>query len=328
MTFNGTSSSTPLTAGAIAVLLSKYWSLYVEDVEHVLEAACRDVSYDGVGGGGLWGYDIYSGWGRIDLGRSLRWLDAPAEAPYELVHEGDIGGSYSVGYENTGGMSFTAGEPYNCYNEYMSSGHYQAHRYDVRVDVVFDQEYVGDLYENDPHVWGVGLLSSGWSGMNPNFRIGWAGVVDGTVTRSGCQMQTFVYRLFTGLGQPIGWWPCRPEEVTVGYGLLGIPADVVDEVSKENQAERTERAVRIVDRGHEGVRFAIHGRPGDEVKCSIFEVGGRRVTDVVSTALVGSKLDVDWDGKNEDGEALGSGVYFVKVLIGPFERTQKILRWR
>jgi hypothetical protein len=318
MTFSGTSSATPLTAGAVAVLLSRHQTLHVEDCENLLESCCRDVTWDPVGGGNLVGYDEYSGWGRLDIGKSLRFADVSGN----WLHHGAASGSYSVARENTGGVNFVYGDPYNCEHDYLAAGRWYGYRHDVRVDVTFEQPYQGGPTGGAPRVWGMSETSTGWSAMNPNFRIGWSAVVPGTVTTTGCQMRTYVYDLYNNLGRPIGWWPCRPENVSVGYGLLGIPiaASVGDA-----RGRATTRNVTVRDRGAAGVEFELHGAVGDDVSCDVFDVTGRGVANVVAGILAAPERTATWNRRTDQGTRAGCGVYFFSVHIGDYSRTGKIV---
>lgn len=61
---SGTSFSTPLTAGLVALVFSANPSLAPDQVEHILESTAVDL--------GEPSYDIYYGWGRIDTSKALK----------------------------------------------------------------------------------------------------------------------------------------------------------------------------------------------------------------------------------------------------------------
>ena len=68
--FNGTSSSTPLVAGAIALILSIDKSLSINQVLELLEKNSDDL--------GKQNHDIYYGYGRLNL---LKLLNAVIKKP-------------------------------------------------------------------------------------------------------------------------------------------------------------------------------------------------------------------------------------------------------
>jgi hypothetical protein len=63
--------------------------------------------------------------------------------------------------------------------------------------------------------------SNGWSAANPNYEVGYCNVVWSNQTSA--ELQTFVYEVWTILGQYLGWYPTSPGSVTFGYSVLGIP---------------------------------------------------------------------------------------------------------
>jgi thermitase len=207
--FGGTSGAVPNVTGLAALILSTPGSdtLAVEDIEGIIEASCDDIRYDPlVPELDLIGYDEYSGWGRPNAEKVMQLLDCPG---YELLHYTATGG-YVVGQ--------TDYDPLVLYGEgWPAEGCYYAKRYDVRCDASFPATFsVG------PHVWGRGYgASTGWSGRTPNFRMGWCRVVPGTITQTGCQLQSFVYYVRDVWGTPIGWLPCPPNEVVFAYSALG-----------------------------------------------------------------------------------------------------------
>jgi Subtilase family len=319
LTFTGTSSATPLTAGAVAVLLMKEPWLYVEDCENLLEAGCRDVVVDPAGGGNLVGPDQYTGAGRLDIGKSLGIIDA-AYAPYELAY-GEAGGGSSIGLEGIWPQLMApTGDLYNCDNEELEGGYYVVNRHDVRVNVSFDDPWGGE--GGVPRVWGIGDRSTGWSGANPNFRHGWSKVVPGTVTTTGCQMQTYVYAVYD-VDSCLGWWPCSPANVNVGYGILGIRnPTAVDGGGREADATRD---VAVHDLGGDGIEFRLRGAIGDDVSCAVFDVSGREVASIGSGRLRSVVQSMVWDWRTNQGTSAGQGIYVFKATIGPYIRTGKVV---
>lgn len=80
--FSGSSAAAPHVSGVAALLLSKYnkncysnLNLDPADIEYILQKSAVDVSSSG--------YDVYSGWGRLDAHKALKMIDFPE---YQIIH--------------------------------------------------------------------------------------------------------------------------------------------------------------------------------------------------------------------------------------------------
>lgn len=65
-----------------------------------------------------------------------------------------------------------------------------------------------------------------------------------------------------------------------------------------------------------------------QVQISIFDAAGRVVRRIQVRNFEGGRLRIDWDGRDDRGKLLASGVYFVRIAIGEevFRRTLVMLR--
>jgi hypothetical protein len=61
------------------------------------------------------------------------------------------------------------------------------------------------------------------------------------------------------------------------------------------------------------------------VTLQIYDVLGRKVRTLVSEELSAGYKSVIWDGKNEDGDDVASGVYFYQLKVGDFSEPKKML---
>jgi hypothetical protein len=68
--------------------------------------------------------------------------------------------------------------------------------------------------------------------------------------------------------------------------------------------------------------------PGDVVSMSIYDVRGRLVKLLFHEPRNAGSYTAYWDGRNSDGDAVASGVYFVRMRAGAFEDTIKIVLLR
>ena len=58
---------------------------------------------------------------------------------------------------------------------------------------------------------------------------------------------------------------------------------------------------------------------------SIYDVTGARVRTLVSGTTGGGRFTATWDGRDETGNAVGSGVYFYRLRVPGFSDTRKML---
>lgn len=62
-----------------------------------------------------------------------------------------------------------------------------------------------------------------------------------------------------------------------------------------------------------------------DVKIAVFNVLGQRVTDLVDGYRDAGSYDVIWDGKDNSGATVASGMYFYKISTADFSETKKML---
>ncbi len=65
--------------------------------------------------------------------------------------------------------------------------------------------------------------------------------------------------------------------------------------------------------------------PGAAVRIRIYDVSGRRVKVLVEECQDGGVYGLAWDGRDERGLAVASGVYFVRAEIGSWSGTRKLV---
>ena len=71
---------------------------------------------------------------------------------------------------------------------------------------------------------------------------------------------------------------------------------------------------------------AIHFEtPGGSVFIEIVDLGGRRVRTLANGAIDPGAHQLVWDGRDDSGEILPSGVYFSRLEASGFEATKKLL---
>ena len=59
-----------------------------------------------------------------------------------------------------------------------------------------------------------------------------------------------------------------------------------------------------------------HNYPGDiDVKIKVYTVAGRLIKEIEQNNVSDKFVAIDWDGKDQDGETLGNGVYIYKIVV-------------
>jgi len=116
-----------------------------------------------------------------------------------------------------------------------------------------------------------------------------------------------------------GFWGGKPLNVTAAP----IP-DPTDPVS--NPTPRVARVLPAMPNPTENasrIRFELP--EARRVRIQVFSVGGGLVRTVTDRVWAAGRHQVAWDGRDAAGGASAAGLYFVRVLLGSMERTQKLL---
>lgn len=208
--FNGTSASTPVVSGISALLLSYNSSLTDRDVKELISrSADKVLQMDSAD------WTDKHGWGRVNALQALQLL----EPPNVLSHVTVSGGMSSQLTWNTHQHTF-----YNWFGPNdLNSGVYTVKQYRVYKSIAFPLEY-SEL----PQVWARIIGTTGWGASNPNYQYPHVAVVPGTLTNTGCTVETYVYEVWNTLGQYLGYKPASPSNVTLEITVLGKEALSVD----------------------------------------------------------------------------------------------------
>ncbi|MBN1884360.1 MAG: hypothetical protein JW876_02400 [Candidatus Krumholzibacteriota bacterium] len=74
------------------------------------------------------------------------------------------------------------------------------------------------------------------------------------------------------------------------------------------------------------ILFGI-ARPG-RVRVGVYDTAGRLVRLLLDERRDAGRHEVAWDGRGDDGRSAASGVYFCRLVAGPFEETRKMVLLR
>lgn len=204
---SGTSMATPHVSGIASLLKGFNANLRNDDIESIIRLSADDLNNPPIfNDGTALGFDQSSGAGRVNAERALNFL----RAPFTLQHANTTGGTVNSSTGTYTQQFLTAPG--------LASGNYTVKRHEVRKAVTYPVPVC-----NLVGVWGRGVGSSGWSLANPNFGEGHVEVVPGSATNTGVTLRTYVYEVWTILGQYLGYFPTSPGSVQLNYSVLGQP---------------------------------------------------------------------------------------------------------
>jgi thermitase len=217
--FARNSAATPHVSGAVSLLRSSTsnwgipFELNNEDYEWILKFSAYDPTpeqSDDLSDGNEWTKNDYYGHGQLRISTAI---DRLTDHDWSLTEHSATGAFYRSNPPET--YTFhSPTSPSDIPGGYLE-GDYLVERYDVYVDVNYPS-----VYSEVPYVWGIGHGTAGWSAALPNYQVGWCQLVDDSQSIGGCQLMTFVYKVYNAEpGQIWSWYPCPPWDVELQYRL-------------------------------------------------------------------------------------------------------------
>ncbi len=196
---SGTSQATPYVAGLASLLKGFNTNLANDDIEQIIRLTADDR--------GAVGFDNMFGAGRINALRALQSL----QAPNTLQQLNTTGGTI---FSTSGSMTrIFLGVPG------FADAAYVVKRSEVRKAIALP------AICNRIGVWGRGIGTTGLREENGRcFGEGICEVVPGTLTNTSCTLRTYIYEVWTVLGQYVGFYPRSASNVVFQYTVLGTPA--------------------------------------------------------------------------------------------------------
>jgi len=73
------------------------------------------------------------------------------------------------------------------------------------------------------------------------------------------------------------------------------------------------------------ITYLVPDGGAQQVRLVVYDVRGARVRTLVDDRKAGGKYTVEWDGRNDQGQTVGSGVYFYRLVETNFTQTRKML---
>jgi len=266
----GTSMAAPFVTGVAALIKSYRPDLDNDDVMEIinLSGTDRDGSLKD-------DWDESYGNGCVNANEALKFL----RTPYSLAHMNTSSG-IDKGHTDKYEITFLSVPG-------LADGTYLAERHRIEASVSYGSDPV---YIMTPHVWGRGVVTNGYTDENPNHAMGWTQPVEGTVTKTGCELRTYVYEVWNVNGQHVGWYPCEPDQVQFAYTVLGRLEQGPPTVSLTNPQSGTYSSGEIITVSWNVVDDYLPG-----VSCGIL-YDDKRYT---GSTVVESGISVDENGYGE-----------------------------
>ncbi|MCA9754123.1 MAG: T9SS type A sorting domain-containing protein, partial [Gemmatimonadetes bacterium] len=73
------------------------------------------------------------------------------------------------------------------------------------------------------------------------------------------------------------------------------------------------------------IRFDVPAQ-GGSFRIAVYDVNGRRVITLADGERPAGRYETTWNGRDAQGERVGSGVYFVRLEAGTVHETKRITR--
>jgi len=73
------------------------------------------------------------------------------------------------------------------------------------------------------------------------------------------------------------------------------------------------------------ISYLVPDGVAQRVRLVVYDVSGARVRTLVDREQAGGSYTVDWDGRNDNGQAVGSGLYFYRLVERNYTQTKKML---
>ncbi|MCH7549435.1 MAG: T9SS type A sorting domain-containing protein [Candidatus Krumholzibacteriota bacterium] len=73
------------------------------------------------------------------------------------------------------------------------------------------------------------------------------------------------------------------------------------------------------------IEYLVPDGPAQTVALVVYSVRGERVRTLVAGPVPGGRHQVEWDGRNNSGRFVSSGIYFYRLALSGFSATRKML---
>jgi len=324
---SGVSYGPAQALGAIGLMcsMSAGWSDFVSDIQGVLCASATDILTDCETNDSLPGWDMYTGWGRINVDSCLEivqpWSGWRAEPYYEY------GGGFVA---DSSAMRETI--HFVTRQDRTLAGEYLARRYEVRRSV---QKPTG--MESGPFVWTRPCETGGWEWSGDtfpyddyNFQDPYCGLIPSSQSAPTCTLFSYTYKIWNVEGAPpettyLGWYPNEPESLDWEYSALVCCYGAVPggDDPGESSASGLVSVMPNPGGGVTAIEFAVS--EGQQVSIAVYDVRGRKVRAVLDGRVEAGKHKATWDGRDDFGRVVAPGLYVCRMRTDTGTDAKKIV---
>jgi hypothetical protein len=107
--------------------------------------------------------------------------------------------------------------------------------------------------------------------------------------------------------------------------LYGVSTDVRDETGSRERPSEFSLSQNYPNPFNQATEIKFTLTRSDFVSLNIYNLLGRKVRTLVSENLSSGYKSVRWDGKNDSGKNVASGIYFYQLRVGDFTETKKLV---
>lgn len=111
----------------------------------------------------------------------------------------------------------------------------------------------------------------------------------------------------------------------IGWACEGSPTKVEEEDEDENIPSKFSLSQNYPNPFNPTTRIEFSLAKSGFVSLNVYDILGKRVRTLVSGDLSSGYRSVLWDGKNEQGEEVASGIYFYRIKAGEFAESKKMI---
>jgi hypothetical protein len=330
----GTSLAVPHVSASAAIIQA--FNLYSHSIRMHPDDIDRILCYSAIDDDNP-GYDDYYGHGRLNIGNAMNRLvpDQPVYPPWQLFRHRTEPAEHEYNEVYYGFGAFNHKAPYD-----LPTGRYCYRKYEVLVNVEYDE-----IFLEVPKVWGRGMnVTKGWSPAIPNNMAEYCGVVPNSERIDGCQLQTFVYEIWSyqrrvGCLSYLGWYPCRPEEVECEYTIWGRldpeppPPPPLHPDSINGKASITiglfeSREETYPNPFNSAININVSIPHETNLCIVIYDIAGRNVGQIRYDNLTEGSHEFNWIAQDNEGAPLPSGLYFLRFNYPERAVTKRVILLR
>lgn len=261
---NGVSIAVPHVSGVVALLMSymndsitSYRNLAPEDCEFIINHSATDVNAPG--------YDIYTGYGRLNAGKALKMVEKPERVLYHFGTNTFCPHTITKSvYSNSDTIVLT--ERYTALNNIPNGpGRYIVKTFQIDANVSHPGLYPSDSLiaywprHSSSYVFG---LPDAQKRLNMHERMQ---VV--SLSPSNAHVRGYIYQVWDTIGNPPVWWPCDTSFAALFSGNNPIDRLFEYSILSKNKAVGIKEQIKNSD------KIKLFPNPADRQQTLIIESG-------------------------------------------------------